>query len=94
VFVETAVDSAPRHFGIYLQLTSGPVPCKAKFLFELLHHDGLAVVKSIEHTYEKHHAFGAPTFVTKAGRLADAAANNPYVMNGCVTFRCTLVVVE
>ena len=98
VFVETAVDSAPKHFGIYLQLMSGPVPCNAKFRFELLHHDGQAgsalVVKSFEHTYEKLHAFGAPTFVTKTGRLADAAANNPYVKNGCVTFRCTLVVVE
>jgi hypothetical protein len=95
VYVET---SNPNYYGVYLQLTNGPLPSKVKIAFELVHHDGQAasakkMSSTSSHTYtEKHGVVGYSQFVPKA-RLADAATS-PYVKNGYVTFKCTLEVVE
>ena len=95
VYVDINDASAPNHYGIFLSFDDGPLPCKVKYTFELVHHDGQAAsakVMSDEDTYETHSAWGWKKFVPKA-RLADAATS-PYVKNGYVTFKCTFEVVE
>ena len=95
VYVET---SNPNYYGVYLQLTNGPLPCKVKIAFELVHHDGQAasakkMSSTSSHTYtEKHGVVGYSQFVPKA-RLADAATS-PYVKDGYVSFKCVFEVVE
>ena len=94
LFVDTKVDDAPDHYGLYLALNKGPVPCKVRCTFELVHHDGQAAsAKKVnaEDTYDKHQAWGWKNLIPKA-RLA-SAANNPYVKDGYVTFKCTFEVV-
>ena len=93
--INTESSRAPDHYGVFLELTRGPVPCKVKYTIELVHHDGRAAsAKKMNHetTYEAHVGRGYTQFVRKA-RLADAATS-PYVKNGYVTFKCTFEVVE
>ena len=94
LFVETKSDAAPDDYGLFLYLSKGPLPCKVKYTVELEHHNGRAasaVKRSGEYTYETQSAWGDKKFVPKA-RLA-STANNPYVKDGYVTFKCTFEVV-
>ena len=96
VHVDINDDRAPDQYGVYLDLSGGPLPCKVKYTFELVHHDGQAAsaqTRSGEYTYKSNkEGWGYKDFMPKA-RLADAVAN-PYVDNGYVTFKCTFKVWE
>jgi len=96
MMVDTNDSRAPAHYGVFLSIESGPLPCKVECTMKLVHHDGQelsALVSGLEHTYETHLAgWGHHHFVSKAC-LADAAAS-PYVKNGYVTFKCSFEVVE
>jgi len=95
LMVETDDAGVPDHYGVFLSFDKGPLPCKVKYALELVAAGGLAAiayVKSQEQTYETHIGWGYKDFVTKA--LLANAANNAYVKNGYVTFKCTFEVVE
>ena len=88
---KNAASDARDHYGIYLHLKGGHLPCKVKYTMELVHHDDDK--KSVhgyssENTYEKHCGWGQQKFVQKE-KLADAS-KSPYVKDGMVTFRCTV----
>jgi hypothetical protein len=88
-------DRAPDHYGVYLRLDDGPLPCKVKYTCELVHHDGKAASAqkiSDEDTFDDENNCWGYNIAPKA-LLADAATS-PYVKNGYVTFKCTFEVVE
>jgi len=93
MYVDANDNRFPSHYGVFLQLHNGALPCKVKCSMELMRHDGrAALTRSLEYTYEAIVGWGFPSFVSKAD-LANAATS-PYVKNGIVTFRCTIEVVE
>ena len=101
LFVETKDDDdedESDHYGLYLVLGEGPVPCKVRYIMELVcpssfrNRPGLGVNESGECTFHDiYEPEGKKRFVPKAD-LADAATS-PYVKNGYVTFKCTFYVV-
>ena len=89
--VETKEAHAPDHYGFFLSLCEGPVPCTVKHTFEVVHHDGKMASAMWGYgicTYYTYQGFGKADVIPKA-RLA-SAATSPYVDNGYVTFKCTL----
>jgi hypothetical protein len=88
------IDGRPEyqdHFGVYLEVEGGPLPCKVLYAFELVHHDGnnaSRINDAARFTYtDAASVCGCPNFIAKA-RLA-SPDNNPYVKDGYVTFKCT-----
>jgi len=94
VFVEIDEDDEDQYV-IYLELTRGPLPCKIKRTFELVHHDGQvasAKKKSYESIYDDENNCWGCNIAPKA-LLADAD-DSPYVKDGYVTFKCYFEIVE
>jgi hypothetical protein len=83
------------HYGVLLEVSDGPFPCKATFAFELVHHDGdpQSTVKwESEDTYTEAYAWGRSRFIHKA--LLASLFSNPFVKDGYVTLKCTVKIVN
>jgi len=90
--VKTKSSDAPDHYGIYLNLKEGAVPCKVKYAFELVHHDDdedSKKQKNSEHTFERIKGWGFRDFIAKD----ELTKTSPYIKDGMVTFKCTFEVV-